>query len=50
MMMASLFGAFNLIIVLTLMGLSIYSLVLFIMLARRGVKALDIYINKNSNN
>ena len=31
-----------------LFGVSIYCLVLFIKLAHRGIKALDIYINKNS--
>jgi len=29
--------------------LTIYSLVLFIKLARRGIKALDIYLGKNQN-
>ena len=32
-----------------LIGLGIYSLVLFIILAHRGIKALDIYIKKSSN-
>lgn len=35
---------------LALIGLGIYSLVLFIKLARRGIKALDIYINEKTNN
>jgi len=30
-------------------GLSIYCLILFIRLAHRGIKALDIYINEKSN-
>lgn len=30
-------------------GVSIYCLVLFIKLAHRGIKALDIYIDKNRN-
>ena len=34
---------------LILLGISIYALVLFIMLAKRGIKALDIYINEKSN-
>lgn len=33
-----------------IIGLSIYCLVLFIKLARRGIKALDIYISKNQQN
>lgn len=37
------------IIYLLLMGVSVYSLVLFIKLARRGIKALDIYIAEKSN-
>lgn len=32
---------------LIMMALSIYCLVLFIKLARRGITALDIYISKN---
>lgn len=32
-----------------LIGISIYALVLFIMLAKRGIKALDIYINEKTN-
>jgi hypothetical protein len=32
-----------------LAGLSIYCLILFIKLAHRGIKALDIYINEKSN-
>ena len=32
---------------LALIGLGIYSMVLFIKLARRGIKALDIYIDRN---
>lgn len=34
---------------LILIGLSVYSFVLFVKLAHRGIKALDIYINQNSN-
>ncbi|WFD09490.1 hypothetical protein [Tepidibacter hydrothermalis] len=43
-------GAFMLvymIFILGFFGLSVYCLVLFIKLARRGIKALDIYIGKN---
>ncbi len=44
-------GGFILLFNLALIGLGIYSMVLFIKLAHRGIKALDIYIdnNKNSN-
>jgi hypothetical protein len=40
----------NLIIILGLLGLGIYGFVLFIKLANRGIKALDIYINEKTNN
>lgn len=35
------------IFMLGLCGISIYCFILFIKLARRGIKALDIYIDKN---
>lgn len=38
-----------LIFVLALFGLSIYAFVLFIKLARRGIKALDIYLEEKTN-
>ena len=47
MMKALLFGGIFSIFYLILLGISIYCLVLFIMLAQRGIKALDIYIRKN---
>lgn len=34
---------------LVLLGLGIYCLILFIKLAHRGIKALDIYINEKTN-
>ena len=34
---------------IALTGLGIYCLALFIKLAHRGIKGLEIYINKNSN-
>lgn len=37
-----------LIITLGLIGMGIYGFVLFVKLANRGIKALDIYIDKNS--
>ena len=33
-----------------IIGLSIYSFILFIKLARRGIKALDIFIDEKSKN
>lgn len=43
------FAVFTLIPYLVLLGVSIYALVLFIMLAKRGIKALDIYIEEKTN-
>lgn len=48
-------GASNMITIVTiinfiLLGLGIYSFVLFVKLAHRGVKALDIYISEKKNN
>lgn len=34
---------------LIMLGVSIYAIVLFIKLARRGIKALDIYIAEKTN-
>jgi len=39
-----------LIIILGFVGLGIYWMVLFVKLANRGIKALDIYINERTNN
>lgn len=36
-------------VILILIGMSICSFVLFVKLALRGIKALDIYINEKSN-
>ncbi|WP_459476800.1 hypothetical protein [Clostridium saccharoperbutylacetonicum] len=33
-----------------IIGISIYSFILFIKLARRGIKALDIFIDEKSKN
>jgi len=41
------FGMANLFLWLIFIAAWIYSFVLFIKLAHRGIKALDIYINKN---
>ena len=46
----SIFSFINLIIILGLLGLGIYGFVLFVKLANRGIKALDIYINEKTNN
>lgn len=40
----------NLIIILASVGIAIYGFVLFVKLAKRGIKALDIYINEKTNN
>ncbi len=40
----------QLLIILPLWAISIYLIVLNIMLARRGITALDIYIEKNKKN
>lgn len=39
----------NLIIIIVLSGCGIYGFVLFIKLAKRGIKALDIYISEKTN-
>lgn len=48
--MAYSFGFFALLLYLGILGLSIYCFILFIKLATRGIKALDIYIEKNKYN
>lgn len=40
---------FTSIISLIFLGASIYALILFIMLAHKGIKALDIYINEKKD-
>lgn len=40
----------NLIIILVLLGIGIYGFILFVKLANRAIKALDIYINEKTNN
>lgn len=44
------FSAINLILFLSFFGLWIYSFILFIQLARRGIEALDIFIKKEKQN
>ncbi|WP_187296221.1 hypothetical protein [Tepidibacter mesophilus] len=49
MMMGSFFMVIYMIFMLGLFGLSVYCLILFIKLAIRGIRALDIYIDKDKN-
>lgn len=44
------FSLINIVLLLTIFGVSIYCFVLFIKLAKKGIKALDIYINEKPNN
>ncbi|KAJ52460.1 hypothetical protein BD780_001097 [Clostridium tetanomorphum] len=50
MMMASSVAYISLIIYLILCVMGIYSFILFVKLATRGIKALDIYIEEKTNN
>ena len=43
------FGLVYIIFMLGMLGISIYGFVLFIKLAHRGIKALDIYLNEKTN-
>lgn len=49
-MVFTLASSINLILILALICLGVYALVLFVKLANRGIKALDIYINEKTNN
>jgi len=42
------FGIFYFLFMIAYLGISIYVIVLFIKLAKRGIQALDIYLSKNS--
>ncbi len=42
------FGIFYFLFMIAYLGISIYVIVLFIKLARRGIQALDIYLAKSS--
>ncbi|MUG47664.1 hypothetical protein [Paenibacillus woosongensis] len=42
----SIFPVLIFLVYLVLIGLSVYCIILFIKLARRGIKALDIYIHE----
>jgi hypothetical protein len=48
--LGGLFGIVNLIFMLAMFGVSIYTFILFIKLAHRGIEALDIYINEKNRN
>ena len=50
MAMVSFIGFIDLLMVLGVFVIAIYGFVLFVKLANRGIKALDIYINEKSNN
>ena len=50
MTLLSIVSFVNIIIMLGLFGIGIYCMGLFIKLANRGIKALDIYINEKTNN
>jgi len=41
---------FNLILLLVIAAASIYAFILFVKLAKLGIKALNIYIDKNKDN
>ncbi|MDS0526712.1 hypothetical protein NNC19_13555 [Clostridium sp. SHJSY1] len=49
MMMMRIVGLIYLIIILVVIGMVIYGFVLFVKLANRGIKALDIYINEKNS-
>ncbi|MPW26510.1 hypothetical protein GC105_11980 [Alkalibaculum sp. M08DMB] len=40
----------NIFIILFFLSISIYAFIIFVKLSRRGIKVLDIYIEKNKNN
>lgn len=46
----AIFGIFYILLILGLLGISIYGFILFIKLAHRGIKALDIYIEEKGGN
>lgn len=50
MAIVSILSFINLIIILGLLAMVTYGFILFVKLANRGIKALDIYINEKSNN
>ncbi len=50
MAIVSFLSFINLIIILGLLGIGIYGFVLFVKLANRGIRALNIYVNEKTNN
>lgn len=50
MAIVSILSFINLIIILGLFGIGVYGFILFVKLANRGIRALDIYINEKTNN
>ena len=44
------FGLIYLIFMLAMLGVGIYTFILFVKLAHRGIEALDIYINEKNRN
>lgn len=44
----AIFGFINIIFILAFIGISIYCFILFIKLAHRGIKALDLYIEEKT--
>lgn len=50
MAIVSVLSFINLIIILGLFGIGIYGFILFVKLANRGIRALDIYINEKTSN
>lgn len=49
-MMFGFMALINLMIILIVFGMSVYGFILFVKLANRGIKALDIYIEEKTNN
>lgn len=50
MIATGIFTIINIIIILGLLGIGIYGFILFVKLATRGIRALDIYIDEKTNN
>lgn len=49
MAITGVFFVFYVLLMLGLFGLSIYCMILFIKVTKRGIEALDIYIDNNRN-
>lgn len=46
----AIFGIFYILLILGFLGIWIYGFVLFVKLAHRGIKALDLYIEEKGGN